>query len=85
MIHFIFLHESQWEQDMAIFVADMPLGQVPVETEEMKPEWFAINAIPYESMWKDDIYWLPKVLAGESIRAKCVLDEKGNVVEWEEA
>merc|ERR1712079_998463 len=28
-------------------------------TEEMKPKWFNIEDIPYDKMWKDDIYWMP--------------------------
>ena len=36
----------------------------PVETEEMKPQWFHINEIPYEDMWADDEVWLPYALLG---------------------
>lgn len=31
----------------------------PVETEEMRPQWYEFNDIPYSQMWPDDIYWLP--------------------------
>src|SRR3990167_4431189 len=34
----------------------------PAETEEMKPQWFPINNIPYDKMWADDPHWLPQVL-----------------------
>jgi len=34
----------------------------PSESEEMKPEWFNINDIPYDKMFPDDSYWLPLVL-----------------------
>ncbi|MDL2362779.1 MAG: 8-oxo-dGTP diphosphatase [Patescibacteria group bacterium] len=40
----------------------------PAETEEMAPEWFPTNSIPYERMWADDIYWLPLVLEGKLLR-----------------
>lgn len=30
----------------------------------MKPQWFAINDIPYDNMWADDVYWMPLLLAG---------------------
>ncbi|MDP3380523.1 MAG: hypothetical protein Q8S84_03130 [bacterium] len=36
-----------------------------IETDEIKPMWFDIDNIPYDKMWADDIYWLPRVLAGE--------------------
>ncbi|KAH7820064.1 putative 7,8-dihydro-8-oxoguanine triphosphatase-like protein [Monocercomonoides exilis] len=35
-----------------------------VESEEMKPEWFSVSKIPFESMWEDDRFWLPCVLRG---------------------
>ena len=37
----------------------------PVESEEMKPYWYKVEDIPYDRMWEDDKYWLPKVLNGE--------------------
>jgi 8-oxo-dGTP diphosphatase/2-hydroxy-dATP diphosphatase len=38
-----------------------------IESEEMKPEWFALGAIPYDQMWADDEFWLPALLEGKSI------------------
>lgn len=29
----------------------------PKETEGMKPEWFDIEKIPFNSMWSDDKFW----------------------------
>eukprot|EP01084_Bolivina_argentea_P153960 268410_1 len=29
------------------------------ETNEMKPQWFKFSDIPYDNMWKDDIFWMP--------------------------
>ncbi|MCX6765359.1 MAG: hypothetical protein NT136_00065 [Candidatus Moranbacteria bacterium] len=40
----------------------------PIETEEMKPQWFSIDAIPYEHMWPDDPYWLPLLLSGKNFQ-----------------
>lgn len=36
----------------------------PTETEEGKPFWCDLDAIPYARMWQDDIHWLPGLLAG---------------------
>jgi 8-oxo-dGTP pyrophosphatase MutT (NUDIX family) len=54
-VHSFFIHE--WEGE-------------PVETEEMKPEWFPFAEIPYEKMWADDPYWLPRALLGEKLIGK---------------
>jgi 8-oxo-dGTP pyrophosphatase MutT (NUDIX family) len=37
----------------------------PVETEEMRPQWFDLTAIPYAEMWPDDTVWMPHLIAGE--------------------
>ncbi len=65
-LDFIFPASPQLRHDVHIFLARIWQGQ-PVETEEMKPQWFLFSDIPYGEMWQDDLYWLPKVLAGEKI------------------
>ena len=47
----------------------------PIETEEMRPEWFPIEAIPYDTMWPDDRYWFPVFLAGKKFRTKFLFGE----------
>ena len=42
----------------------------PVETEEMKPQWFDVDKIPFENMWPDDQYWFPFFLAGKKFKGK---------------
>ena len=51
------------------------------ESEEMAPEWFDVNNIPYDKMFSDDIYWLPRVLCGKSVDAYFRFDEEWNIVE----
>jgi len=53
----------------------------PVETEEMRPEWFAFEDIPYDTMWPDDQYWLPVFLAGKRFRTKFLFGEGDAVLE----
>lgn len=53
----------------------------PAETEEMAPEWFLANKLPYERMWADDRHWLPYVLAGKKVRAEFWFDENNVVVD----
>ena len=43
---------------------------VPKESEEVNPVWFTVDKIPYNQMWGDDKYWLPKVLEGKKIKAE---------------
>ncbi|HSX35419.1 MAG TPA: 8-oxo-dGTP diphosphatase [Patescibacteria group bacterium] len=41
----------------------------PTETEEMRPQWFKTNEVPFDSMWQADSLWMPHVLAGECFKA----------------
>ncbi len=50
-----------------VFVADDYRG-TPVETDEAKPFWVPIDAIPYAEMWEDDRIWLPEILARRPVR-----------------
>lgn len=40
----------------------------PRPSAEARPEWFAIDDVPYDRMWEDDRHWLPGVLAGKTVR-----------------
>ena len=61
-----FKFENQPEiLEVHVFSATDFRGQ-PVETEEMKPQWFKIDKIPYNQMWPDDKYWLPLLLNGKN-------------------
>lgn len=53
----------------------------PVETEEMRPQWFDHTEIPFEKMWTDDEYWLPRALKGEKFRGKVWFQEDGTRIE----
>jgi 8-oxo-dGTP pyrophosphatase MutT (NUDIX family) len=57
-----------------VFVASSWDGE-PTESEEMKPEWFFVDAIPYDEMWSDDPYWLPSVIEGSKVSADFTLDQ----------
>ncbi len=50
----------------------------PIETEEMKPQWFHVDHIPFEQMWSDDIHWFPFFLAGQKFRGKFLFDRPSN-------
>ncbi|MFU8867755.1 8-oxo-dGTP diphosphatase [Natronococcus sp.] len=39
----------------------------PRPSEEARPEWFALEDVPYDRMWEDDRLWLPAVLEGETV------------------
>jgi len=50
------------------------------ESEEMSPEWFDIDSIPYNQMFPDDKYWLPYILEDKKINAFFEFDQEWNLV-----
>ena len=55
----------------------------PKESEEMKPQWFFIDEIPFKEMWPDDIHWIPLFLKGKKFKGKFLFGEADVVLEKE--
>ena len=53
----------------------------PKEGEEMRPEWFNIEDIPFDIMWPDDRYWMPLVLDDKKFEGRVVFGDKGEIVD----
>jgi 8-oxo-dGTP diphosphatase len=70
MAHLTFLFPAHpaWDMDVEIFTTADWAGQA-AETEEIRPQWFPVAALPYDRMWQDASHWLPRVLAGERLTA----------------
>lgn len=66
VLTFTFLGEDL-ETEMHIYRTTVFNGE-PQETEEMRPQWFRVDAIPFSEMWPDDPYWFPYFLAGKLFR-----------------
>lgn len=71
--------EKPWRMYVHAYFCDEWEGE-PVETEEMAPEWFKVDAIPYDAMWQDDIFWLPLVLKGKKLFGNFTFDEQENML-----
>ena len=65
-----------------IFKSDSFSGE-PTESEEMKPQWFHINEIPFKEMWPDDIHWMPLFLSGKKFKGKFLFGESDIILEQE--
>ncbi|MDD5731475.1 MAG: 8-oxo-dGTP diphosphatase [Patescibacteria group bacterium] len=53
----------------------------PTESEEMKPEWFDEDKVPFEKMWSDDPYWFPLFLAGKKFKGHFLFDDNDQILE----
>jgi 8-oxo-dGTP diphosphatase len=67
-ITFLFPERPRWDMTVNVFTATEWDGEV-AETAEITPQWFPVTALPLAGMWDDARYWLPRVLAGECLRA----------------
>lgn len=64
ILHFYFQNKPERNMSVSIFMLKEYKWK-EIETDEVKPFWFDLDKIPYDKMWKDDIYWLPRILAWE--------------------
>lgn len=77
---FIFPYKAEWDQVVHVYVATQWQGE-PRESEEMKPQWFAANALPFKEMWADDEHWLPLVLNGQQLNGSFTFKEDNETLE----
>jgi 8-oxo-dGTP pyrophosphatase MutT (NUDIX family) len=73
-LSFTFPHNPDWNQIVHTYFTDVWDGE-PKESEEMDPKWFKVSDIPFETMWPDDIIWLPKALSGDLLKCEFTFEE----------
>jgi len=69
-----------------VFVTYIWNGE-PIETEEMRPQWFSQSVLPFSEMWVGDKHYLPLILNGKKIKADCYFNSDGNLLKkflWDE-
>jgi hypothetical protein len=51
------------------------------ESEEMRPQWYDIVALPYSNMWLDDERWYPAMLDNRTFKAYYLFQGHDKIVE----
>jgi|SRR6185369_4056601 len=77
---FRFASNSEDVLEVHVFRVDAFTGE-PEETEEMKPQWFSLDEIPFDHMWPDDIYWFPFFLSGKKFKTSFLFGEGDRVLQ----
>lgn len=65
--------------EVDVFMAESYTGEV-TESEEMQPQWFDINDLPYDDMFPDDRFFLPQLLAGKKVKGFFKYDKDFNML-----
>lgn len=68
--------------EVHIFRASGYKGE-PTESEEMRPQWFSIDEIPFSEMWPDDPHWMPLFFAGKKFRGDILFGEGDAIINIE--
>ncbi len=68
--------------EVHVFHASRFTGE-PVETGEMRPQWFSLGEIPFEHMWPDDKLWLPLFLKGKRFKGTFLFQDMDTLLNHE--
>ena len=83
-LEFVFPVKPEWNGQVHGFRLEYWDGEIQ-ESDELRPEWFEMDSVPYHHMWDDSKLWLPQVLRGQKIRMKITYGpDNQTVVEAEE-
>ena len=78
-LEFYFDGNPDWNQEVNLFRVEKWTGE-PGESDEMRPQWFPIAAIPFEQMWLEDKYWMPKFLASQKFEGEFFYNKDGTAI-----
>lgn len=78
-MRFHFSDKPEWDQEVIVYRISEWEGE-PIETEEMKPQWFKFSEIPWSEMWAGDEEWIPYFLRGEKFTGEIHFAEGGKKV-----
>jgi ADP-ribose pyrophosphatase YjhB (NUDIX family) len=81
VLNFYFPHNQDWNQQIITYFCSTWHGR-PKESEEMNPEWFEKNKLPFNKMWQDDPLWLPHVICGKTIHACFLFAEDDKMIDY---
>lgn len=73
---------EKWNQKVHVYVTWSWEGEV-WESEEIQPEWFAMEKVPFDLMWDDAKYWLNDVLDWKKVVWNFTFNNELGVLEYE--
>ncbi|XP_012878833.1 PREDICTED: 7,8-dihydro-8-oxoguanine triphosphatase-like [Dipodomys ordii] len=69
------------QMEVHIFYTESVQG-TPVESDEMRPQWFAQDQIPFRGMWPDDSYWFPLLFQRKKFRGYFKFQDQDTILDY---
>lgn len=82
-LEFVFPASPDWNSLVHVFRLEFWEGE-PEESDEIRPQWFDLDALPLDRMWADVPYWLPQVLQGVRPMLRITYNRDNCTVGWVE-
>jgi len=79
-ITFKFPHKPNWDQIVIPFICTKWKGE-PQNSEEIIPQWFMKDKLPFEKMWDDAKYWIPKVIKCAKVKMEFVYGKDNKIIQ----
>jgi 8-oxo-dGTP diphosphatase len=78
-LSFVFPARPELDAVVTVFFGER-WSDEPRESDEMVPKWFDVASLPLGQMWDDEAYWLPRVMAGETLAGVITYDDDCKLV-----
>ncbi len=71
--------DPSWSHGGSVYFLYQWEGDIKA-SEEMQPQWYTLESLPYEEMWKADCEWIPLILAGKKIKGTIVFGKDDDMI-----
>lgn len=68
------------KQKVHVYEAQDVTGEA-AEGDEMRPQWFNEEEIPFDDMWADDQHWLPLLLQGKQFLGRFEYEDEDTLTD----
>ncbi len=80
LLDFQFPYSPELSHISYVYLVDKFQG-IPLESEEMEPQWFTLESTPFDHMWAGDEKWIPRIWGGEKLKGVITFKEDNRTIE----